>query len=275
MLRGFKLQTLANVIFYLALAYIAICILLFAIQNSFVFFPTSSNNILVVPVEEYEIPGESPGSTTLHGYIANPEITHGPVVLFFTGNAGDARSYVNGLAPLEAPVVFVDYPGYGKNNGRPSEKSILANANIAIEWTRERFPDRPLFLMGSSLGSGVATLSSDESVSGLILVSPYRSLVHVANRSIFRIFPLRLLMRNKFDTRSRLDRLPSSVFVLYSEIDTTIPFQETLEVLDRIPHSKVVVDRVHHNELLGNSANIRSIQEWLSHQNELGSKNAQ
>lgn len=255
-------RTLRRIAIYGICSYVAICALLFVIQDQFVFFPTTSNTKLRVPVEEYELSPATSDDVVLHGYIANSR-AEGPVVVFFTGNAGDARSYVNVLARFEVPVVLTNYRGYGKSSGSPSEKAILSDAEIIIEWTVSQFPDRPIVLMGFSLGSGVALLSLDESVDGLILVSPFRSLVHVANRTVMRIFPLRLLMRHKLDSRSTLNSLPDRVLVLYSTTDTLIPTDETVSLLDQIPHATVLTDNLHHNSLLARTENVQGIRDWL------------
>ena len=263
-LPGSSLQrALIRVAIYGSASYIAICALLYAIQDSFVYFPTTSNVALRTPVEEYELSPSESETVTLHGYVANPQ-SKGPVVVFFTGNAGDARSYVDLLAKLEATVVLTNYRGYGKSSGSPSEEAILSDSKFIIDWARARFPDRPTVLMGFSLGSGVAILSSDETINGLILVSPFRSLVHVANRSVMRVFPLRVLMRSKFDSRSILDSLPDNVLVLYSTEDTLIPTEETVQLLGQIPHARVLTDEVHHNRLLSQPENIAAIRDWLA-----------
>lgn len=259
-------RTLKRIVIYGIASYVAICALLFAIQDRLVYFPTTSNTPLRVVVEEYELSPSDPIDVSLHGYIVNSD-TEGPVVVFFTGNAGDARSYVNVLAQLESTVVLTNYRGYGKSSGKPSEKTILSDAKAIIEWTKSHYPQRPIFLMGFSLGSGVALLSSDGSVDGLILVSPFRSLVHVANRTVMRIFPLRLLMRNRFDSQPMLDSLPESVLVLYSTVDTLIPTKETVSLLKHVPQATVLTDDVHHNRLLSRSENVQAIRDWLKLQN--------
>lgn len=173
-------------------------------------------------------------------------------------------SYVYTLSQLNVPVVLSNYRGYGKSDGRPSEKTILSDAKLTLDMVRERYPDRPLVLMGSSMGSAVAIKTTDSDVAGVIVISPFRSFVHVANRSVMRIFPVRVLMRHKFDTRASLESLPERVLVIYSRTDTTIPAKETERVLDKLPQAEVVVDRVHHNAILGRSQNLQYIREWLA-----------
>ena len=260
--RKFEMSTLKHISKVAGAIYVALCAFLWGIQGIFIFHPASSGYAIRNTVSEYELVVDESKGITSRGYIVNPT-SPGPVVLFFTGNAGDAVSYVYTLSRLNVPVVLSNYRGYGKSDGRPSEKTILSDAKLTLDMVRERYPDRPLVLMGSSMGSAVAIKTTDSKVAGVIVISPFRSFVHVANRSVMRIFPVRFLMRHKFDTRASLESLPEQVLVIYSRTDTTIPAKETERVLDKLPQAEVVVDHVHHNAILGRAQNLQYIREWL------------
>lgn len=165
------------------------------------------------------------------------------------------------LEELNVPVVLPNYRGHGKSDGRPSERTALADAKITLQMVRERFPNRPVILMGDSVGSAVAIRIVDSNIAGMVLVSPFRSLAHVANRSLLRIIPLRFVMRHKFDTRKKLDSLPDKVLVVYSKNDEIILAKETEYVLEQIPQADVVVDNVHHAIIIGR--NLPNIHQWL------------
>lgn len=244
-------------------AYLVICAVLWGIQGFIIFHPVTSDYDVRGSTTEYEVVVDESGDLKSRGYIVNQNAL-GPVVLFFTGNAGEALSYTYTLSQLNVPVVLSNYRGYGKSDGRPSEKRILADAKITLEMVRERYPDRPVVLMGFSMGSAVAIRTADSDIAGVILISPFRSTVHVANRSLLRIFPVRFLMRHKFDTRASLETLPEPVLVIYSRTDTTISPKETERVLDKIPDAEVIVDNVHHSAILSRSQNLRAIRDWLT-----------
>lgn len=257
----------------LAVAYFAICAVLWAFQGFLIFHPVDKSNLRSTnSLVEYEIVVDESKGITSRGYIVNPT-SPGPVILFFTGNADDALSYAYIFEYLDpkVPAVLSNYRGYGKSDGRPSEKTILSDAKATLRMVRERYSDRPLVLMGSSMGSAVAIRTADPSVAGVILTSPFRSLGHVANRSLLRIFPVRFLLRHKFDTRTSLGSLPSKVLVIYSQTDSAISPKETERVLEKIPQAEIVVDHVHHNAILGTSKNIDAIRLWLE-QNFNGSE---
>ncbi len=242
------------------MTYLVICTVLWGIQGHFIFHPVTVDWKPHHTIEEYEIVVDESEGIKSRGYVLNPKFP-GPVILFFTGNAGDALGYAYLFSELDVPSVLSNYRGYGKSDGKPSEKTLLADAKITLQMVRERFPDRSIILMGHSLGSAVAIRTSDSNIAGLILISPFRSLAHVANRSILRIVPVRVLMRHKFDTRANLVSVPKKVLVLYSTKDWAIPAKETKQVLKRIAHADIIVDQVSHNAILWN--NLLSVRQWL------------
>ena len=246
----------------LGLGYIAACIVLFLMQDSILFYPEESTFSIDVPFEEYQLPVSKSGKIISRGYVVNRN-ADGPVVVFFTGNLGEARTYIERFSQFDVPVVISNYRGFGKSDGNPRERTMVNDAKLLIEWVRSEFPNRSLVLMGNSMGSAVAILAFDEHVDGLILAAPYRSLVHVGRKTPGRFFPLRLLMRTKLDVRSRLDSLPEKVLVLYSKDDTLIPTEETLKVLEHLPQAKVVVAQGHHNNLLWYEHTLSAIKTWL------------
>ncbi len=241
--------------------YLVVCVVLWGIQGSVLFRPVPYEDPTPARSSvEYEIVVDETKNIKSRGYIVNETIP-GPVILFFCGRAHDAAYLTNSLERIKFPAVLPNYRGYGKSDGRPSEKNIIADAKITLQMVRERFPDRPIILMGDSLGSAVALHTVDPNIAGTILISPFRSLAHVANRGLLRAVPLRLLIRNKFDTRANLDTLPEKVLVVYSKEDKIIRAKETERVLERIPQADIIVDDESHIGVL--PYNEHKITQWL------------
>ncbi|MCY3885123.1 MAG: alpha/beta hydrolase [Gammaproteobacteria bacterium] len=248
---------------FFVIAYLAIGTLLFLFQDSLIYYADFHKYArLPENVERIEVEVKQNPSLVSRGYVMNRQAA-GPVIVFFTGNAAESGRYIDDFQQFEATIVMTNYRGFGGSDGKPSESAILSDSQVLIHWVRKEFPERPIVLMGFSLGSGVAILSSDSATDGLILVSPYRSLVHVARRSMIGVFPLDLLMRTKFDSRTRLNSLPDRVIVLYSKTDKTIPAKETMNFLELVPHALVIEDSVQHNQLLGRKNNLNAIADWL------------
>lgn len=93
------------------------------------------------------------------GGIATPGRPDRPVLLILHGNASSARSVTDWFAPVIAAgygVVAADYRGYSGNPGEPSEPGLAADADAFLAWAITLAGDRPVWIVGHSLGGGVA-----------------------------------------------------------------------------------------------------------------------
>ncbi|MYD46579.1 MAG: lysophospholipase [Gammaproteobacteria bacterium] len=241
--------------------YLVVCVVLWGIQGFVIFRPVSYEDSMPARTSvEYDLVVDEKRDLKSRGYIVN-ESAPGPVILFFAGRMEDALGYTHALDRLKVPAVLPNYRGHGKSDGRPTEKTTIADAKLTLKMVRERFPDRPIVLMGDSIGSAVAIKIVDENIAGMILISPFRSLAHVANRSILRAVPLHFIVRHKFDTRSKLGSLPDKVLVIYSTEDEIIFAKETERVLEKIPQADVVTDDEDHYFLFMD--NLHKMKKWL------------
>ena len=291
-------KTLVVGIGALALVYLGICAYMYVIQDSMVFHPrplrdanlleelvrfqsieNKANHPLVRdnPLFEdagdafrialdYEILVDESQELHVRGQVLLPDAS-GPVLIFFGGNAYDNTYLLPQFLAMTTTSVLTNYRGYGLSEGEPSERAILADTDLIIDWVEAEFPDRDLILMGYSLGSGVAVKSAADrnSVKGVVLLSPYRSLVHVAERNtIFGLLPLRLLMKHQFNTLDALKKLPDKVLIIYSDPDYMISPLETREVIRLVPHAEEVVFDVNHHRLARDSQVWQQVQTWIS-----------
>jgi pimeloyl-ACP methyl ester carboxylesterase len=82
-------------------------------------------------------------------------------------------------------------------------------------------------LMGRSLGSGVAVqVASHRPVRGLILVTPFDSLLEVA-RHHYRLLPVRLILRQRFDSIAKAPAIRVPLLALMGSADDIIPNAST------------------------------------------------
>jgi pimeloyl-ACP methyl ester carboxylesterase len=78
--------------------------------------------------------------------------------------------------------------------------------------------------MGFSLGTGVATeMATRGHGRALVLLAPYTTIPAVAQRHS-PIFPMGLLMRDRFDTLSKAPSIKLPVFVAHGDQDEVVPF---------------------------------------------------
>ncbi len=179
-----------------------------------------------------------------------------PRLLVMHGNAGHAlhrRHYIDLLGEAWE-IVLLEYPGYGAREGKPSESALRKAATEALDLLRLEDPDLPVYLLGESLGSGVACGLAGErpqQVAGLILITPFSSLSDVA-AGHFPFLPVRFIMRDRYDNVHSLQAYDGRVFVLLAGDDEVVPtrYGEKLYASYHGTKDKIVVEGAGHNTIL-------------------------
>jgi fermentation-respiration switch protein FrsA (DUF1100 family) len=151
-------------------------------------------------------------------------------VLIAHGNAGNLTHRAHLLSSMRAQgaasMVF-DYRGYGKSDGSPSEQGVLADARAARAWLAQRtgVAEAEIVMFGESLGGGVAVdLAAADGAAGLILLSTFTSLPDVAAK-VYPWIPVRLLMRTRLDSLSKIGNYDGPVLQLHGDRDEIVPFE--------------------------------------------------
>jgi uncharacterized protein len=122
-------------------------------------------------------------------------------------------------------VFALDYRGYGRSEGRPSEEGTYLDAEAAWNWlVAQGMAGGQIVALGESLGGAVATeLALRKPVAGLILQSTFTSIPDIG-AELFPWIPRRL-GRIQYQTCQKLSRLPCPVLILHSRGDTLIRFR--------------------------------------------------
>ena len=148
-----------------------------------------------------------------------------PLVVYFGGNAEgvarmipEARAHVPGVAWL-----LVDYRGYGGSEGSPSETAITADALQWYDYAAAELKPARIAVFGRSLGSGAAVfLASQRTVSQVVLVTPFDSLVAVAKRH-YPFLPVGLMLKHRFDSIGRAPKISAPLLCIAAERDEVVP----------------------------------------------------
>jgi pimeloyl-ACP methyl ester carboxylesterase len=83
-----------------------------------------------------------------------------------------------------------------------------------------------------------------------VLLSPYTSLPAVAASGILRLFPVRLLMRDRFDSEALAPAIDHPVLVLHGDRDEVVPFELGKALVGRFPRARFVrIEGAGHNDL--------------------------
>ncbi len=189
-------------------------------------------------------------------------------VVVFHGNAGYALHrtyYAEGFRALPGAdawqVHIFEYPGYGARTGRPSESAIKLAADVAVRPLREK--GRRVFLVGESLGSGVACHLAGkhpDDIAGLLLITPFTSLADVG-RHHYPVFPVGLLLRERYDNTKALGTYRGPAVFLLAGRDEVIPAKLGRRLHDGYegPRKLIVQEGRTHNTL-----NLHPRAEWWS-----------
>ena len=172
-----------------------------------------------------------------------------PWVLFLHGNAATVAAKVNiahytELRKLGLNVMAPEYRGFGGLDGLPTESVLAADAHASYNYlrTQRAIPASRIVIYGWSLGSAVAVgLASTVEAGALILEGAPASLVAIGQQQ-YPFFPIRLLMRNPFDSLHKIDRVGAPILFLHSPEDAVIPIGEGRRLYDAARGDKTFVE---------------------------------
>jgi pimeloyl-ACP methyl ester carboxylesterase len=213
------------------------------IQNWFLYYPSSSK-----PSEEsLRASGLGPWPSSIKDYrglvgVTETEQTKGTIVVFHGngGTAADRVSYVASLGALGFQAILAEYPRYGGRKGELGEKSFVNDGNETVGLAFEKY-GRPLFLLGESLGAGVAAAVARESsikVDGIVLITPWDTLESVA-RSKFPFLPVRWLLKDRYDSVGNLKSFEGRIAVVGAGRDEVIPIRHALDLYRSLSTGRV------------------------------------
>lgn len=210
------MRNLLVLLLYPAGVYLALCLMLFALQRSQIYFPLRETNR--PDAQSIRIPSD--GESIKVWVVQRP----GPrAIIYFGGNAEDVSYNLPSFRSAfpEHSLYLVNYRGYGGSSGRPSERGLLSDAIAVYEHVRRE--RGRVSVLGRSLGSGVAVhVASEREVERLALVSPYDSLVKVA-RGHYPWLPVGLLMLDRYESAEKAARVRAPVLVVIAGDDEVIP----------------------------------------------------
>jgi fermentation-respiration switch protein FrsA (DUF1100 family) len=179
-----------------------------------------------------------PDQVRIHGwYVACPGSRR--VTLFLHGNAGNVThraQHIQEIAAAGSSVLAIDYRGYGKSTGKPSEKGLYADAQAAYDYLLKTSLPQDIVVHGESLGTAVAVdLASRRPCGGVVLEAAFTSASDVAAGVLPVLGPL--LIRS-FHSRSKIARVQAPILFIHGSADRTIPIELGRALFDAAPHPK-------------------------------------
>ena len=252
---GHPMTPLVRFLIGMAGLYAAWCALLFLAQRA-VLFPTAmaSANPDPRPPGEFEVLHFDTPAGTVEGWYRPPPGSGpgqaGPLMIFAHGNAETIDTAAPEMATcvrLGLGLLAVEYPGYGRSAGRPSQASIAAAMLSAYDRIRARPEVDPgrIVACGRSLGGAAACLLADRRpLAALILISSFTRVRAFTRRYLVPSF----LVRDPFDNLSVLDRFKEPVLIVHGTRDTVIPVAHGRALHQSAADSRLVLYPCDHND---------------------------
>ena len=198
-----------------------------------------------LPFEEVKL--STADGETIHGWWVPSGKRDAPVLLFFHGNGGNVSHRLEKLAVFRgvgANTLIIDYRGYGRSSGTPSERGIYRDALAAYGWLTQAQGVDPkrIVVYGESLGSAVAVhLASEAPTGGVIVESGFTSVTDIAQK-MFPFLPVRWILKHKFNSIDKVHRINAPLLILHSRQDELFEMSHPERLLGAAQSPKRLVE---------------------------------
>ncbi|MBI3408442.1 MAG: alpha/beta hydrolase [Planctomycetes bacterium] len=233
-------------VFLLLVVYATTVIVLLALEDRFVFRPFTSAERWQAPSSDCDFQDEfiTMEGATIHVRWFPCPGSNGVALFCHSQNANlsicrPAASVKKWHQETGLSVLFFDYPGYGRSSGTPSETSCYQAAETAYNWLVDKQEIAPaeIVVVGRSLGTAVAVeLASRRPHRAIVLVSPFTSIPDVA-QTRFPFLPA-WLMRNRFDSLSRVGHCTGPTLIVHGTKDAKTPYCLAKQLFDAAPEPR-------------------------------------
>lgn len=228
-------RALAVGIALVALAYLAICGLLYFSQDSYLYFPAG---------RDPRVPSFALSRPEAQVVVSTNDIASDRAVLYFGGNAEDVSRSITSLGRAfpSASIYAMHYRGYGGSTGSPSERALVSDAKALYDLATGTHPH--ITIIGRSLGSGIAIeVAATTHPERLVLVTPYASIVDLGAKR-FPLLPIRWLMRDRYESWRYAERLHVPTTLVIAGDDRVIPNASSERLARSFPLGVATVVRI-------------------------------
>lgn len=262
------MKSFLHTIIFLIISYIVLLGIMYLFQRKLIYFPLKARPSLAGLKDVYtEVYTQTQDQLKLtHWYAKQGQ----PYIIVFHGNAGNIenRGYrFKFLVDQGYSVLLVSYRGYGGNSGQPTEKNIISDSALVLEWLlkKEGISLNEVVLFGESLGSGVAVaLAAQYPVKALIFDGAYSSIAEIG-QSAYPFLPVRWLLKDSWDSQSHIKKVQSSLLFIHSKKDSVVPFRFAYSLFQSAnePKKHIWLEESGHNSNLEQEIVRKSIIDFI------------
>jgi pimeloyl-ACP methyl ester carboxylesterase len=223
-------------------------------------------------VEEISIPVEK--KIILHGWVLKKDMVRLPTIFYFGGNAEEVSLNLEDyIKKLDANVVMVNYRGYGRSTGSPTEEKLKSDVLVVYDTMVETLGLNPnnTIAWGRSLGSSMAAyLALERGLGKLILTCPFDSIEAVAG-NYYPPWLVRMVLKDRHLTIDFSSRIKTPALVLASRKDEVIAPKNTRKLYESLtcPKRMVYIDGAGHNTISEFESYYKEINLFMDQANQL------
>jgi hypothetical protein len=211
------------------IVYLLVTVSLYIFQRSLLYHPAENNysgDKLTVNIEKVKITTED--DIELLAWYHNKDIKRYKTILYLHGNAGSLENRIhkiNHFNDMNINFLLLAWRGFNGNSGKPTEQGLYRDAKSAVKWLiNQGIGEENIIIYGESLGTGIATeIAQKKNFAGVILESPFTSMI-AAGKSKYPIFPIKLLLKDKYESDKKIKNIMSPILVMHGEADKIVPF---------------------------------------------------
>lgn len=245
----------------IVLIYCALALFLFIKQRDFIYFPSP---VIQHPFEKISFTNNDDNYTVRTTVLNKGKPT---AIIYFGGNgeAVDLNASDFSRTFSNQSVYLVKYRGYSGSDGTATEEALFSDALTVYDSIKSHY--QSVAVIGRSLGSGVACyLASQRPVDKLTLITPFDSAQSIA-QSTYPIFPMSILLKDKYDSVSRANKIKANVLFLIAEHDQTITFKHSERLMESFSPTQIqviILNNVGHNTISNNPQYYQALNTFAT-----------
>ena len=249
-----------------ALRYLSFGILFYAMYSGYYFFMQKRiiypRHIIRIPPDIYDsVPGleriwlkTSSGRVESWYFRASDSSMQLPLpaMIIAHGNA-ELIDYwlpiVSDIRDMGISVLLVEYPGYGRSDGKPGEASLTETFITAYDSliSRPEIDTARIVLFGRSIGTGaICALARARPSAAMILMSPFSNISSLASDYYLPGF----LAKDKFDNLNIIRSYNNPVLFVHGSRDRLIPYKHSQKLLAASRNGELITYDRGHNDLI-------------------------
>lgn len=223
-------------------------------QERLIFFPQPLTDTRHLPAQAKPLEVVAADGTRLAGFAIPGSSQPAPLLLYFGGNAEEISwTLADARWPDAWTIAGLNYRGYGRSEGRPGEKELVADGIALFDAmaARSDIDARRIVVIGRSLGTGVAVrVAAARPVAGAVLISPYDSLVEIGRRH-YPYLPVSWLLNHRFDSLAAAREARVPLLTIAGAADGIIPLARSRALHEAWPGPKrwLAIDGAGHNDI--------------------------